>query len=307
MLGEIFYWILNVSILGSVAGLMVLFLRRIRGLPRFAIYLLWGAPFLRFWLAVGIANKYSLLNFISRYTMRPIAVWESAPSTLEFSMMNSIQVATDYFPIEYKTDLLKAVFNTVGMIWIIIAIGAIFSSVLLYVYTKSALKEAECLKENIYRSDKLLSPAVYGILKPKIVLSMNIADGDLEYILKHEQVHIRRQDNLWRAIAVFTACIHWFNPLIWIFLKYFFVDMEIACDAGVLKQLEESDKKAYATALLSCSAGKAYYASALGGAKTKLRIENILSYKKLTLISTICSAAFFILIIVLMLTNAIGG
>ena len=135
----------------------------------------------------------------------------------------------------------------------------------------------------------------------------NIANADLEYILKHEQIHIHRRDNLWRVVAVITACVHWFNPLAWIFLKCFFNDMELACDAGVLKKLDDNGKKKYASALLACSTGKTYYASAFGSAKTRLRIENILSYKKLTLVSGLCFAALFIVVALTVITNAVGG
>jgi beta-lactamase regulating signal transducer with metallopeptidase domain len=83
--------------------------------------------------------------------------------------------------------------------------------------------------------------------------------------------------------------------------------MELACDAGVLKKLDDSSKKEYASALLACSTNKTYYASAFGGAKTRLRIENILSYKKLTLFSGLCFAALFIVIAVTVITNAAGG
>jgi beta-lactamase regulating signal transducer with metallopeptidase domain len=109
------------------------------------------------------------------------------------------------------------------------------------------------------------------------------------------------------VIAIITACIHWFNPLVWIFLKDFFADMELACDTKAIKDLKEADKKSYASALLSCSAGKTFYASAFGGAKTRLRIENILSYKRLTLLSSICFAVLFVVIAVTVITNAVGG
>jgi len=304
MAGEVFYWVLNVSILGSAAGIIVLLIRRIRTLQRFAIYLLWALPLIRLWMPVGLANKYSLLSFISQYATKTIVVWEPAPDLPLFTMSNSVQAATGYFPIEYKTDLLKNIFNTAGMVWIIVTVAAVLCSVLLYVLTKSALKGIVHVKENIYSSDKVLSPAVYGIIKPRIILPANITDPDMGHILAHEQTHIRRLDNLWRVIAVFTVCVHWFNPLAWVFLSCFFTDMELACDAGVLKKLDGDGKKEYSLALLSCSSGKTYYASAFGGAKTRLRIENILSYKKLTLVSGMCLAALFTAIAVTLITNA---
>jgi len=307
MPGDIFYWVLNISILGSVTGLIVLLLRRVRILPRFGVYLLWALPFIRLWMPVGIASRYSLLSFISRYATKTIVVWEAKSVLPGLSMANSIQAAESYFPIVYKIDLLKDVFHIAGMVWVIVAVAAILCAVALYVFTKSALSDIVHIKDNIYCSDKILSPAVYGIIKPKIILPTNIADKNMAYILKHECIHIRRRDNLWRIVAVLTACVHWFNPLCWIFLKCFFTDMELACDAGVLKELDDNSKKEYASALLSCAAGKNYYASAFGGAKTRLRIENILSYKKLTLFSGVCFAALFIVIAVTVITNAAGA
>ena len=307
MPGTIFYWVLNISILGSAAGLIILLLRRIRSLPRFGVYLLWLLPFIRFLVPVGFANKYSLFNIISQYATKTVVVWEELPWLPELTTTNSIQMATRYSPMIYKTELLKDIFNIAGTVWIVVAAAAVLCSALLYIFTKSALKSAEHIRDNIYRSDKVLSPAVYGIIKPKIILPANIADGDFDYILLHERIHIRRHDNLWRIAAIITVCIHWFNPLAWVFLKCFLTDMELACDAGVLKKLDENGKKDYASALLACSAGKTYYASAFGGAKTRLRIENILSYKKLTIVSGLCFAAFFIIVALTVLTNAAGG
>jgi beta-lactamase regulating signal transducer with metallopeptidase domain len=81
--------------------------------------------------------------------------------------------------------------------------------------------------------------------------------------------------------------------------------MELACDAKVLKILSESEAKEYANAILSCSSGKAFFASAFGGAKTRVRIENILSYKKLTVLSSLFFAALLMAIALIIITNAI--
>jgi len=307
---QIFYFVLNMSILGSVAGLIVLLLRRVRALPRFGVYLLWALPLIRFWVPFGFANRYCLLSLIARFTTKTVVVREALPGSWipEISFSNSLQAAENYFPaITYKTDLLQDIFTVCGFIWAAVAAGAVLCAVLLYCFTRSALKNAEHVRDNIYRSDRVISPAVYGIFRPRIILPADIAGGDVDYILMHENIHIRRLDNFWRIFAVVTACVHWFNPLAWIFLRRFFADMELACDAGVLKRLDEGGKKEYAAALLGCSAGKTYYASAFGGAKTRLRIKSILSYKRLTLMSGLCFAALFIAVAAAVITNAVGG
>lgn len=111
MLSEIFYWVLNISIIGGVTGLIVALLRKIPKLPRFAVYLLWSLPLVRLWVPFGIANKWSLLNLISKYSTKTVVIWERVPGTPDFSMTNSIQAARSYFPIVFKTDLLKNIFE----------------------------------------------------------------------------------------------------------------------------------------------------------------------------------------------------
>jgi beta-lactamase regulating signal transducer with metallopeptidase domain len=301
MLSEIFYWVLNISILGSIAGLIVLSLRNIKVLPRFVVYVLWVLPLIRLWLPFGIANEYSLLSLISRFTTKTVVIWQDLP---QLTTTNSIMVANSYFPIEYKTDLLESVFNVASVVWIIVCCAAILTTVLLYSFTKSELKSLGHIKSNIYKSDRITVPAVYGIFRPKIIIPAAIADGDINYIILHEQVHIGRKDNLFRVVAVITACVHWFNPFLWIFLKCFFADMELACDAKVVKKLNECQIKEYARTILSCAANKTFFVSAFGGAKTKERIENILSYKRLTVLSSLCFAAFVVVIAVIVITNA---
>lgn len=306
MLSELFYWILNISIIGSLSGLIVLLLRKIKKLPRFAAYLLWSVPFLRLWIPFGIANQYSLLSLLSKFTTKTIVIWEKVPGLKipELTTTNLVMAADHYFPIVYKTDSLKNVFAVASVVWAIVVAAAILASGLLYVVTKSELRAAVLIRDNIYQSDKIIAPAVYGIFRPKIIIPTAIAECDIDYILMHEQVHISRRDNLLRVIAVITACVHWFNPLAWIFLKCFFADMELSCDAKVLKKLEDHQTKNYASALLSCASGKTFFASSFGGAKTKIRIQNILLYKKLTALPSLFFGALFIAIVIVLITNA---
>lgn len=303
MLSEIFYWMLNLSIVGSLCGIIILALRRIKAIPRFAVYTLWIVPLARLWIPFGLANKYSLLNLLSKFTTKTVIVWERIPL---FSISNFVMGANAYFPIAYKTDLLANVFAVASVVWSVIAAGSVIAAVLLYFFTKSELKNAELTEGNIYKSDKITAPAVYGVLKPKIIVPSAMAEGDTGYIVMHERVHIKRRDNLWRIAAVITACMHWFNPLIWVFLKYFFADMELSCDNKVLKNLDESRVKQYAAAVLTASQGNAFFACAFGGAKTRVRIENILSYKKLTAVSALCFGALIAAIAIVLITNAAG-
>jgi beta-lactamase regulating signal transducer with metallopeptidase domain len=307
MLSEIFYWVLNISIIGGVTGVIVALVRKIPSFPRFAAYALWLLPLVRLWIPFGIASRWSLLTLISKYATRTVIIWEKAPGLPGGSMTNVAQAAESYFPVVYKTELLKKVFETASVIWAIVSAAAILTSVFLYVLTKRELRDARHLEGDVWLSAKVSAPAVYGIIKPRIIVPDWIPKTEMPFILAHERVHIRRRDNLWRVVAVITACVHWFNPLCWLFLKCFFTDMELACDARVLKTLGAGKAKDYAAALLSSAAGRSYFASAFGGAKTRIRIESIISYKRLTVISASAFSALIIAVGFVLMTNAAGG
>ena len=303
MLADTFYWALNMSITATLTGAVVLVLRRIKRIPRTVIYLLWALPFLRMILPAGLGYRYSIMNLLDGIAVKTVRLGHEGILP-ELTMTNSIRAADSYFPIVFKTNVLEKVFTVTSVIWVIIAISAILTSITLYALTKSEIKDAKHMKDNIYISSKFLSPAVFGIFRAKIIIPEYLKDESLEYILMHEGAHIRRVDNLWRVAAVITCCLHWFNPFVWLFLKRFFEDMELSCDEQVLKKCHEERKIDYAKALIECEAKKTIFASAFGGAKTRIRIEKILSYKKLTVFSTICFIALAIAIAATLLTNA---
>jgi beta-lactamase regulating signal transducer with metallopeptidase domain len=216
-----------------------------------------------------------------------------------------MQAASTYEPLTYKTNLLEDFFRIGSVIWSIIAVAAMLAMMIMYYLTKTELRKATHLRDNVYSSRLVDTPTVYGIIKPKIVLPDGVEKEQLVYILAHERVHIRRHDNIWRMLAILTACVHWFNPLIWWFLKAFLTDTELACDTAAVKRMKEEERKNYAKTLLAfASREKTVFASAFGSSKVRVRIENILTYRKLTLISTISFVGMGLMIAYLLLTNA---
>ncbi|HBL83457.1 MAG: peptidase M56 BlaR1 [Clostridiales bacterium GWF2_38_85] len=299
----VFFWVLNMSIIGGAAGIFILLLRKIRAIPRSVICYLWAIPFIRFTIPFIIESRFSIMNLVAKYAIKTVVVYEPVAFPI-ITMTNMLQTAERYFPIVYKTSLLENIFNIAATVWIIGFCAAFLTQLFLYITTMAAIKDSVHIRDNIYISKKIDSPAVYGIFRPKIILPQNVNESDMEFIFLHENTHIRRLDNLVRFIAVLTACLHWFNPITWICLKYFLIDNEIACDERVLKHCGEEKRKSYATAIFNCEAKRTIFVSTFGGAKTKIRIENILSYKQATVFSTVCFIAFAAAIAYILLTNA---
>lgn len=304
MPGELFYWVFNMSITAILTGIIVLLIRRIKKIPRRVISFLWLIPLFRMWLPFGIGSKFALMTLISKITTKTVIIGDLT-HTVDFSMTNHVMAANSYFPIIYKTNILNKVFGIGAVIWLIIGFSLIISFYIIYIISLHELKSSKLFKDNVYYSEKLISPAVYGIFRPRIILPDSYREQDLTFVLLHEKMHIKRGDNIWRILAFITAAVHWFNPLSWIFLKCFLADLELSCDEKVLAVCNENGKSAYARAILNCAESRNAFISAFGGAKIRIRIENIISYRKISVFSAICFSLFVIAIAYMLLTNAI--
>lgn len=303
MLGEIFYWIFNMSIAATVCLIPVLLLRLIKKLPRRIFIWLWLVPFVRMCIPVGLSSKYGIMALLSKFTTKTVTIYEIDHNSA-LTMMNHVMGANSYFPITYKVDLLGELFNITSVIWLVVALAAILSLIIIYFVTLREIKDAQGLRENIYLSDKINVPAVYGIIKPKIILPAEYGAGELNYILMHENAHIKRRDNLIRLLAFVAVCVHWFNPFAWLTLKLLCSDIELACDEAVLSKCNQAERKEYARALLSTAEKTNVFAASFGGSSIRLRIENILSYKKISLFSIVIFSTLIIAITYVLLTNA---
>lgn len=303
MFREVFYWIFNMSITAAVTGVLVMLLRTIKRLPKRITVFLWAIPFLRLTIPFGLNSPYSLMTLLSKITTKTIVVYQPADG-IDFSVINSIMAADTYFPVTYKMNILDSIFSVASVVWIIVSSAIILMLVVTYFITIYEIKDATHLKDNIYLSEKVISPAVYGIIKPKIILPASHKDRDIEFIVLHEKTHIRSLDNLWRIIAFVIASVHWFNPFCWLFLKCFLADLELSCDERVVTSLGTERAKEYALSLLESKQGTTVFASAFGGAKIRIRIEHILSFKKLTWLSFTVLIALLGAIFYVLLTNA---
>ena len=308
MLHTVFYYTLNMSLTSCFVITPLLLVRLIRPLPKRIIYPLWTLAFLRLIVPFAPSASWSLFNFTGGLVKRLVTVesFNKMPITADLAMMNSIGAAESYIPVTYKTESLRQIFMTGSVIWGIVTAALLLTSVILYALTHGELKKTVLLRNNLYSSDMLLSPVLAGIFRTKIILpsSLNPDSPEGQMVVAHESVHRRRLDNLWRVLAVGITCLHWFNPLVWVMLKTFFTDMELSCDEAVIKKYGEAERKAYASALLHFAEDKrVLISSAFGRSGVKVRIVNVLNYKKLTTIGIIVSAIFLLAMAAALMTN----
>lgn len=138
-------------------------------------------------------------------------------------------------------------------------------------------------EQGILQVDGITTPFLYGIVKPVIYLSADLAEDEKDYIIAHEKYHRARRDYLVKPIVFCIVLLHWFNPLVWLAYFLFIRDMEFSCDEAVLADAETGVRKQYAGSLLKCAARQNGYVLTMltfGEPTVKSRIQNILQYKK---------------------------
>lgn len=143
------------------------------------------------------------------------------------------------------------------------------------------------------RSSDLISfPLTYGILHPVILLPKKLDRNDqvaLKYVLTHEYVHIRRFDAITKILFAAVLCIHWFNPLVWVMYVLANRDIELSCDAWVIRMMCEKNRSSYALMLIKMEekrSGMSALYSHFGKNAISERIEAIMKFKKATAVAS---------------------
>ena len=169
--------------------------------------------------------------------------------------------------------------------------------------------EAVILRGNIYQSEKVCTPFVLGIIKPKIYLPYHMDSREMDHVIAHEQTHIRRKDHWWKPLGFLLLTIHWFNPLMWLSYILLCRDIELACDEKVIRKMSNEQRADYTQALVACSVDRRLITAcplAFGEIGVKERVKSVMNYKKPAFWIVLASVIVCAVIAVCFLTNPIG-
>ena len=98
------------------------------------------------------------------------------------------------------------------------------------------------------------APALFGVLRPVILLPQDVAESydaaALKLIFLHEIAHLQRRDLWTQVLASLILAVHWFNPLAWWAGRRLRVEAEMAADALALKYTDAGEAHRFGTVLL---------------------------------------------------------
>ncbi|WP_341347600.1 M56 family metallopeptidase [Paenibacillus sp. FSL H3-0469] len=147
------------------------------------------------------------------------------------------------------------------------------------------------------------SPFLAGLWRPVIYLPVQSPDNlDMEMVLRHELVHLKRKDLWFKALLLAIRALHWFNPLVYTLRNGLHTWSELACDQEVVQSMSHTERKRYGETILSVMAGPtnrpgAFYALLSGdGKQLQRRLIHMLNVKKLNRQTLFLSVAAALLI-----------
>lgn len=135
----------------------------------------------------------------------------------------------------------------------------------------------------IAASDRSIEPGVFAIWRPVLLwpvsIDAHLDAAQIEAVLAHEVVHVKRRDNLTAALHMLVQAVCWFHPLVWWLGARLVEERERACDEEVIRLGAAPDVYAesvlktcslYVKSPLTCMAG-------VTGHQLRRRIESIMT------------------------------
>lgn len=298
-MADLFNEILNMSINASWLILAVMLIRLIFSkAPKWIRGIMWAMVGFKLIIPFSLETALSLLpsaktipqEIIHSNTPDNIGGTEilgyigNNPVSYSLSIQDGSLIFNEYCAPDVVTvNPLLIIMTVASVIWIIGLAALLIYTVISSIMLKNKISTAVLLRDNIYQSEAVDSPFIFGIFKPKIYIPYGLSDDNLKHVEAHENAHLKRFDYITKLIGFLILCVHWFNPFVWIGYGLFCKDIELACDEKVIRDMDIEKRREYASAILECGISRrriAAYPLAFGETSIKERVKNALSYKK---------------------------
>lgn len=101
------------------------------------------------------------------------------------------------------------------------------------------------------------TPFTAGIFRPTVYIPEHRRDSEA-LMLRHELIHVKRRDLLYKLAADIVGAVHFFNPAVYVMKRFISRLCELSCDEAATKSLSAQQRREYAGMLLAfASAGTA--------------------------------------------------
>ncbi len=283
----VFIKILNMSITASWLVLAVILLRfLLKKAPKWMMGVLWGFVAIRLICPFSLQSIFSLVPSTEPIPQDIIASESPAVNSglPSFDQTVGPIISDASAPnVSEGADPMRFILSAAPVVWLAGILAMLLYMLVGYARIRRKVGEGAPLKDNIWVCDRISTPFILGILRPRIYLPSSMNEGDMEYVISHEKAHLKRKDHIWKPLGFLLLSVYWFNPILWAAYVLMCRDIELACDEKVIRQFGTEIKKPYTDALINCSAPRKMISAcplAFGEVGVKERVKRVLSYKK---------------------------
>ena len=308
--------LLTMTATASVVAVCVMVLRLpLKRAPRWITCCLWLVVFLRMVCPTGLSLPVSLVPQSVSNGSYVEDILPAAPQTAPEEPLPTVPaqetgVSTPAAPVtQMETPDTSAPLWPVALtvVWAAGTAAALLWAVVSYGRLRRRIADAVLVEGNLYETDQIDTPFVCGFFRPRIYLPVGLQAADRQYVLLHEQAHLRRRDYRIKPLAYLALCVHWFNPVLWLAYRLFCRDVETACDQAVIRSLDRDATAQYAAALLHLGRKTTLPSAvplAFGEEDAKGRVRSVLSYRKPAFWSVLVAVVVCVAAAVLLLGNS---
>lgn len=324
MLDKVFIQVLDMSKTASLVILVVILARFfLKRAPKVFSYALWGIVLFRLLCPItievpvsvlpkmtSVGQGYSLseeeISVLGATEAAYQAVGDALNGGLGIQHIRTTQKTESGMP-HYVTSDWWSVWILFGQyVWVVGMVFLLLRSMVSFSKLRKQTEVSIHIKDNIYLADDVQAPFVMGLFRPRIYLPGNLQEKEQDYIILHEQHHIKRGDTLWKMLAFVALMLHWFNPLVWLAFVMAAKDMEMSCDEAVLRTMGGEVRADYSASLLALATGRKVFSGtplAFGEGDTKERIHNLSKWKKPVIGVVITGVVICAILGICLLTN----
>ncbi len=281
---ELFAMILDNAWVASIMILVIVFIRAfMKKMPKFIYPLLWGLVAVKLLVPFDIHSSFGVLpgEKTIEYSGK-----ENAPVIVKTGLRIVDEGANDFIINTNSPSASAEKWNYYDVciyIWLAGIMILLIYMFISYIVVRKVTSQSVVIEKRTSICDEIDSPFLLGIIKPHIFLPSGIEREKYEYILAHENMHIKRGDHIWKTLGFLLLSVYWFNPLCWIAYYLFCKDVEFACDEKVISRQDALWRANYCQTLLECSADSRkimFVPLGFGEVGVKERVKKVMTYKK---------------------------
>ena len=306
MMSSLFLRVVSLSLSASIVTALVLLLRALlKKAPRAISCALWVLVGLRLILPSLPESRVSVIpeglsdgEVVEELSKQPVeavdTVWEGdsyyEEIIVKYKELPVYQTSQGEKYVQVSSERMappktfgESVVPVLAVIWIAGAGLMLLYMTGSYVAIRRRLRTAVRMEDGVWESDKVTSPFILGLVRPRIYLPTSLSAEEAAFVLAHERTHIRRGDQIWKPLGFVLLAVYWFNPLFWLAYYLLCQDIEAACDEKVIREQDAAYRKAYSETLLALNIRERTVSAcplAFAENGVKVRIKNILSYRK---------------------------